>query len=40
MYENITPFEEAGWDSGKDDGGLNCDTMTLLSGVDLEKYRF
>ena len=38
MYENITPFEEAGWDSGKDDGGLNCDTMTLLyPGVGLRK---
>ena len=30
MYENITPFEEAGWDSGEDDGGLGCETMSLL----------
>ena len=30
MYENITPFEEAGWDSSKDDGGLDCQTMSLI----------
>ncbi|MDG1553469.1 MAG: MMPL family transporter [Candidatus Thalassarchaeaceae archaeon] len=30
MYENITPFEEAGWDSSKDDGGLECQTMSLI----------
>ena len=30
MYENITPFEEAGWDSGEDDGGIDCETMSLL----------
>jgi hypothetical protein len=30
MYENITPFEEAGWDSDQDEGGLNCQTMSLL----------
>jgi hypothetical protein len=29
MYENIVPFEEAGWDSEKNDGGLNCQTMSL-----------
>ena len=31
MYENITPFEEAGWDSSKDDGGLDCQTMSLIN---------
>ena len=30
MYENITPFEEAGWDSNQDEGGLDCQTMSLL----------
>ena len=30
MYENITPFEEAGWDSSQDEGGLDCQTMSLL----------
>jgi predicted RND superfamily exporter protein len=30
MYENITPFEEAGWDSDQDEGGLDCQTMSLL----------
>ena len=30
MYENITPFEEAGWDSSKEGGGLECQTMSLI----------
>ena len=30
MYEHITPFEEAGWDSSKDDGGLECQTLSLI----------
>ncbi len=30
MYENITPFEEAGWDSNQEGGGLDCQTMSLL----------
>mgnify|MGYP003316734439 FL=1 len=38
MYENITPFEEAGWDSGEDDGGLDCETISLLyPGVGIRK---
>ncbi len=38
MYENITPFENAGWDSTKDDGGLDCETMSLLfPGVGIRK---
>ena len=38
MYENITPFEEAGWDSGEEDGGLDCETMSLLyPGVGMRK---
>ena len=30
MYENLTPFEEAGWDSNQEGGGLDCQTMSLL----------
>ena len=38
MYENITPFEEAGWVSTEDDGGLDCETMSLLyPGVGIRK---
>jgi len=32
MYENITPFEDAGWDSEKQDGGVGCQTISPMIG--------